>query len=405
MNRTTRSMTDWVPLGLALALAIGAPCGAARAADEPPKEEATTGADTVVVNTKEGKTLAKKGEIVAETAAKVVIKIGGKETTIKREEINRVDYGGTGVFGQAEGQLSKGDYEFASSSFKKIVDDASLRAVLRQRALVGYGRALAGSGKFDEAAAAYQQAAKATGTMVREAVRECVRALIRGKSAAKALAIANEAKATYKDAELPEEAQDEAQLLKAEALEASGNAGEARSIYNLLTNSRDPKVRGRAALGAARAAFAGKEHDRAAGMYLKILDEKDIERSVRCGAARGLGDVLVQKLAGAKDFQKLRAAASAYAQALAVHSPARGEETLDREAALNEGAKVYDTLAELCTGDKDGKGRELYESLAKQYREELVKLYKTSPYRQEAELKLAKSGSKEPAADAPKSIR
>ena len=68
-------------------------------------------------------------------------------------------------------------------------------------------------------------------------------------------------------------------------------------------------------------------------MFRTILGEKDVERSVRCGAARGLGDAFMMRPGTAKDFQKLRAAARAYSDALAVHFPARGEPTEDREAS------------------------------------------------------------------------
>jgi hypothetical protein len=238
---------------------------------------------------------------------------------------------------------------------------------------------------------------------VREAYREAVRALIRAKSPSKALALAGEAPKAFEAAEFPAEAQDEAKLLRAEALEASGQAGDARSIYNVLTNSKDVKVRGRALLGAARAAYQANDKARAESQFRAILDEKDVERSVRCGAARGLGDALLSKPGTEKDYPKLRAVADVYAKALAVHFPARGEPTDDREASLHQGAIVYDMLADLCKDPKDARAAELWKQTAKQLREELLKLYKSSPYRAENEKRLAQAAGSAP--ETPKTTR
>jgi hypothetical protein len=400
MTISHRFGTYWIPIALAMAIGLAAPARAdEKPADAPAPAE--SGVDTVHVLTKDGKTTARKGEIVEELVSKVLLKSGGDAKPIKRDEIARIDYGGEPTaMRQAQVYLQKNDAEGAAKAFGdavKEIESGKARGIFKPHALLGQGRALALSGKFAEAAEAFQGALKAQANWVllRDATRECVRSLIRAGDAKKALQIATDAKAKFKDAELPEEAQDEAQLLKAEALEASGQPGEARSIYTLLTNSRDPKVKGRAALGAARAAFAGKDIERAEAQYRQIIGEKDVERSVRCGAARGLGDAIMSRPGAAKDFQKLRAAAAAYAQAVAVHFPARGEQTQDREGALHEGAKVYDALAELSAGEKDAKARELYASIARQLREELVRLYKTSQYRAENEQKLAKAGPAE----------
>ena len=404
--KSTTNPTGLLSFSLALALGLALPAALApRTACAEDKEE--SGTDTVYTVNKEGKTIAKKGEIVEDAYAKIVLKQGEKNVTIKREEIQRIEYGGLpSGLNQADGLLAKGnDFDAAAAAYRKVAEDSGTRAIFKMRAFIGLGRALAGAGKFEDAAAAYQSAIKApTGNLLLDAVRECVRSLNRGKMGAKALVVAREAKATFRSADLPEEAQDWAQLLEAESLEASGQAGEARSKYNVLTNSKDPKVKGTASLGVARTAFDSKEYDRAEGAFRSILDQKDIERSVRCGAAVGLGNVLVKKLGNAKDFQKLRAAATAYAQALAVHFPGRGEPTDSREQALHECAKVYDALADLCVGEKDAKGKELYQSEARQLREELVRLYKTSQFRQENEQKLAK-GPQEPSAETPKAMK
>lgn len=386
-------------VALLLALVFGVVAPAARAQDSKP-EAAETGTDSVVVNAKDGKQITRKGEIVEETAAKVVLKLSdGKTSTIKREEIARVEYGGqpTGLI-KGELETGKNNFDLAANEFGRVaaeIDAGKGRQIWKPRALIAQGRALVSAGKFEDAGKAFVAAAKAlpTSIWVREAYREGVRALIRAKNPGEALKFAGDAPAAFKAAEFPDEAQDEAKLLRAEALEASGQAGDARSIYNVLTNSKDVKVRGRALLGAARAAMAQKDTTRAEAQFRAILDEKDVERSVRCGAARGLGDALLSKPGTDKDYAKLRAVAATYAQALAVHSPARGEPTEDREAALHQGALVYDMLAALCKDAKDARARELWTENAKQLRQELVRLYKNSPYRPENEKKLASAAA------------
>jgi hypothetical protein len=97
-----------------------------------------------------------------------------------------------------------------------------------------------------------------------------------------------------------------------------------------------------------------------------------------------------------KDLDLLRQAAAAYAQATAVAFPAKTEASEDREAALAKGADVYDAIAALCVGDKEAKGRELYVSIARQYREELLRLYKSSSFRAEVEQKLGAAEGQKP---------
>lgn len=399
------SVASHAALVTALALGLGhgfAPQMAS--AQEADKQE--SGADAVVVNLKDGKQATRKGEIVEETAAKVTLKAGdGKTTAIKRDEIAKIEYGGEPVgLRKAELSIGRSDFEGAARECKRVADEIDAgkgRAIWKPRALLKAGGAFVQAGQFEAAAEAYQAAAKSmpTSIWVREAYREGVRAWIRAKNAGKALAMAKEAPAAYKGAEYPDEAQDEAKLLSAEALEANGQTADARSIYNVLTNSKDLKVRGRAMLGAAKMAYAAKDTARAEAQFRAIMEDPNVERSVRCGAARWYGEALLAKPGTDKDYVKLRGVASAFSSATAVHSPARGEATDDREAALHQGAIVYDMLAELSKDPKDARAKELWQATAKQWREELVKLYKTSPYAAENTKKLAQAGG---AADAPK---
>lgn len=413
-----RKQPRWGPSGLLLVFAVAAGLfGATFAApslraqeekkdDGGPPPSPGSGVDTVLILGKDGKASPRKGEIVEETAAKIMLKTADGVKPFKREEIQRVEYGGEPMgFRQAEILMNKNDPEAAAKAYKAVADECDAgkqRAIFKPRAFVLQGRALVAAGNFSDAGQAFEAAIKANpkGPLLRDATREGVRAYIRGNNAAKASAIATEAKKSFSEAELPEVAQDEAQLLLAEAYEASGKAAEARSAYNLLTNSRDPQVKGRASLGAARSALISNDVARAASQFKNILSDDKVERSVRCGAARGLGDAIMKQPGIAKDYAKLREAAKAYADALAVHFPARGEPSEDREAALHEGAKVYDLLAEVSGSDKDGKAREAFTTNARQLREELLRLYKTSPFAKENEQKLLKAP--EPAgADAP----
>jgi hypothetical protein len=96
-------------------------------ADEPEKKDEQkpengkpeSGADSVVVKTKEGNQLTRKGEIVEETAAKIVLNLAdGKTSTIKRDEIVRIEYGGQPI-GMVKGDiaLGKNDHEGAAKEY------------------------------------------------------------------------------------------------------------------------------------------------------------------------------------------------------------------------------------------------------------------------------------------------
>lgn len=383
------------PLTLALLLSL---FGAAAALEPWPvraqdAEAAAGSADVIFLVGGKRRT----GEILEEHAMRVKIKASDQTQTLKREEIARVEYrDAPPQLKEAERALAKGDAEAAVKALRDglaAVEAGKHRPLHKPHVLLALGRALLAAQKFAEAGESFVACAETapSGPSIREAVREGVRAFIRAAEYRKAREFAEKSKEKLKSAELPEEAQDEANLLRAEALEAEGKVDEARQVYNLLTNSRDGRVRGRASLGAARGALQSKDFSRAESKFREILADKDAERSVKCGAARGLGDVILAQPGAKKDYVKLRMAADAYARALAVEFPARDEPTVDREAALAAGADVYDALAALAQGDKEAKARELYAALAQQYREELLRLYKTSALRADVEAKL-KSG-------------
>jgi tetratricopeptide (TPR) repeat protein len=390
---TNAPKSSLVALALLLALAaLAGPALAPRAARAQEGEDASAGSVDVVYLTNGKK---RSGEIVEEFAVRVKIKVAGDQIeTIKREDIARVEYKDRpSEFRQADMALAKGDAESAVAALKAAVegcDGGRVRPLFKAQALLRLGRALVAWGKYDDAAEAFKAACNAApaGPYLRDAIREGVRAYVRGGNAKKGIELAEAAKDMLKKAELGDDALDEASLLKNEALEASGKVEEARMGYSLLTNSRDPRVRGRASLGAARGALAAKDIERAESKFREIIDDKDVERSVKCGAARGLGDAILARPGARKDVEKLRAAAAAYAQALAVAFPARDEPTGDREGALAACADVYDALAGLSKGEKETKARDLYKAMAQQLREELVRLYKNSPLRAEVEQKL-----------------
>jgi hypothetical protein len=375
-------------LALAAALAIPAlAAGPARAQDE---EAAPGTAD--VVHLADGKK--RTGEIEEEFATKVRMKVQGQTVVVKREDIARIEYRDfPPQFGEVERAIARGDGDAAAKAAQGAVeaaDGGKLRPLFKAPSLLRLGRALIAAQKYGDAGDAFLACCNAApaGPCLRDAVREGARAYIRSGDAKKASDFIEKAKDWVKKAELPDEAVDEVSLLGAEAMEALGKMDDARMAYSLLTNSKDARVRGRASLGAARGALQSKDVERAEGKFKEILADKDVERSVKCGAARGLGDAILARPGAKKEPEKLRAAASAYAQALAVAFPGRDEPTADREAALVSAADVYETLASLSAGEKESKARELYQTMARQLREELVRLYKNSPLRAEVEQKL-----------------
>lgn len=377
-------------VSLLAALALMALCAAPSLAQQDEEEGAAGTADVIHLTNGKRRT----GEIEEEFATKVRIKIQGAIENVKREEIARIEYRERPAqFNETDSAIRRGDGEGAVKAAQSAVtacEAGKARPIFKSHSLLRLGRALVCAQKYGDAGDAFLACCSAApaGPNLREAVREGARAYIRADRAKEASDLAEKAKDWMKKAELSDEAIDEAGLVGAEALEAQGKMEDARMAYSLLTNSKDPRVKGRASLGAARGALASKDIERAEGKFREILADKDIERSVKCGAARGLGDAIMARPGAKKDLEKLRSAATAYAQALAVAFPGRDEPTSDREAALAADAEVYDLLVALSSGEKDQKARELYQNMARQLREELVRLYKNSPLRAEAEQKL-----------------
>ncbi len=257
----------------ALALAV-APV-IARADDEntpPPggsaEDEGAVAGTADIVHLTNGKK--RSGEVIEERATKIKIKSArGDVSEIKREEIARIDYKGRpSEIGEGDKLLNRGDADGAAKAYRRAAeaaDSGRVRALWKPLALYLAGKAEIRAGRFAEAGAAFAEAVKAApdGWDVREATREAVRAFARANDGRRALEVAEAAQAGFQAAGLPQDAKDEAKLLRAEALEAAGRAADAQSEYNLLTNSKDPKTAARAELGVARGYLVAKDADRA----------------------------------------------------------------------------------------------------------------------------------------------
>jgi hypothetical protein len=223
-----------------------------------------------------------------------------------------------------------------------------------------------------QAAAAFKECLDADpkGWFLVDATREGVRAWIRAGEPKKGVEMAIAAAALCSPAGINT---DTADLVKAEALEADGKRKEAADVYVKLAASRDPQIQQRAELGRGRSDLADGNTSSAESKFKKLLGAKDVDRSVRAGAARGIADTLMRGANAKTNAATLRQAATAYSEAASIHFPGPDDPTTDREGALAGLAECYEALAALASANKNGQER--YLEMAKTIREEISTLY------------------------------
>ncbi len=314
----------------------------------------------------------KTGEISAELATGIKIKVAGKEETIDRAKVARVEYRDLpGGIGTGDRMLGTNPVK-AAEAYGQAGKAGNTPALHKPRAFYGQGRALVRAGRFAQAAAAFKDCLDADpkGWFLADATREGVRAWIRAGEPKKGVEMATAAAALCSPAGI---ATDTADLVKAEALEADGKRKEAADVYVKLAASRDPQIQQRAELGRGRSDLADGNTSSAESKFKKLLGAKDVDRAVRAGAARGVADTLMKGANAKTNAAVLRQAATAYSEAASIHFPGPDDPTTDREGALTGLAECYEALAALASANKTGQER--YLEMAKTIREEITTLY------------------------------
>lgn len=348
-----------VPAFLACAVLVASPSGALAQGAAP---------HTVILADGTKKT----GEISAELANGIKIKIAGKEETIERAKVARVEYRDRpGGLGTGDRMLATNPVK-AAEAYGQVAKAGGTPAIFKPHGFYGQGRALVRAGRFAQAAAAFKDCLDADpkGWFLADATREGVRAWIRAGEPKKGVEMATAAAALCAPAGITT---DTADLVKAEALEADGKRKEASDIYVKLAASRDPQIVSRAELGRARGDLAEGSASSAEGRFKKLLAGKDVDRAVRAGAARGLADTMMRAANAKTNAAVLRQAATAYSEAASIHFPGPDDPTTDREGALTGLAECYEALAALASANKTGQER--YLEMAKSIREEISTLY------------------------------
>lgn len=314
----------------------------------------------------------KTGEISAELATGIKIKVAGKEETIERAKVARVEYRDRpGGLGTGDRMLQSNPTK-AAEAYGQVAKAPGTPAIFKPHGFYGQGRALVRAGKFRDAAAAFKECVDADpkGWFLADATREGVRAWIRAGEPKKGVEMATACAALCVPAGITT---DMAELVKAEAYEADGKRKEATDVYVKLAASRDPQIVSRAELGRGRSDLADGNTSSAESKFKKLLGGKDVDRAVRAGAARGLADTMMRAPNAKTNVTTLRQAATAYAEAASIHFPGPDDPTTDREGALAGLAECYEALAALASANKAG--QEKYLEMAKSIREEISTLY------------------------------
>lgn len=341
--------------------------GLPSSADAQDAKKGTPDVHTVILTSGERKA----GTLVNERATGVTITVAGRQEQIPRERIARIEYRDRpGGLNQGDRQLQD-DPARAGETYLAAASNAS--PLFKPHCLFHAGRAFMRARRFDRAAAAFTQCLTTDpqGWFLREATRGAVWAHLGAGDASRALEVAQAAGAQFTAAGL---SADEASLIRAEALEASGDLRGASGAFVSLAASSAPGVAVRAELGRARASLAEGSFNAAEQKFRRILDRQGVDRAVRASAARGLADALFRAPGVRTDLAKLRAAAAAYAEATTIHFPGQDDSSADREAALAGAAECYEALAALAGSGKQTTA-ERYLALARTLREELATLY------------------------------
>ena len=98
-------------------------------------------------------------------------------------------------------------------------------------------------------------------------------------------------------------------------------------------------------------AFVDMTSTEAQAAYRALIDLENVGNEVRAGAWNGLGDILSQDKANAKNAEKLTEALFMYLRGVVEFGPAPGEGTGEYERALASSSRVFQQLSDLETDD------------------------------------------------------
>ena len=356
-----------VPVLLALGLGAGVPSAVALAPPQQAKEDVVTFKDNRPPES---------GKVVSENfdALELEVKKGVKKK-LEWAQIASVKYGSVPEeYTEAVADRAN-DPEGALEKLKALSGTEGLGDVWRQQTLYDVASLQQQLGAFDEAVASWNAllAAYPEGRYLGAAARGLVDStLAKGDAdgAGKALDGVAASPAVGKFGGLDPVLK----VLRGRILAAQGKFADARAAFEQV--EKDPKAPAEASaaakLGVAEC-LKSEGKDAEAETRFKALVEGDGPNFLLAGAWNGLGDMLSEKAAKARNADQLTEALYAYLRGVVQYTPAAGEPQDQYERALAGSARCFKGLSEL----ESNKDRKAY--YADKYSQQVERLRKLSP--------------------------
>ena len=356
---------------LALGLGAGAPLASASALALAPPQQAKDDVVTFKDNREP-----ESGKVVSENfdALELEVKKGVKKK-LEWAQLASVKYASVPEeYTEAVAERSN-DPEGALEKLKALSGTEGLGDVWRQQVMYDVASLQQQLGAFDEAVASWKAllAAFPEGRYLGAAARGLVDStLAKGDAdgAGKALDGVAASPAVGKFGGLDPVLK----VLRGRILAAQGKFADARAAFEQV--EKDPKAPAEASaaakLGVAEC-LKSEGKDAEAETRFKALVEGDGPNFLLAGAWNGLGDMLSEKAAKARNADQLTEALYAYLRGVVQYTPAAGEPQDQYERALAGSARCFKGLSEL----ESNKDRKAY--YAGQYAQQVERLRKLSP--------------------------
>lgn len=291
-------------------------------------------------------------EIIEETLSVINYKQGPATSSMKWDEIARIDYGSeNGPFLKAEDQIGKGD---AAAAILILEPMKPGREIFVPRRLYLLGRAQEVQGKFKEAEDKYNELVSKFEKSVytKRAIRSLAEVQIKNKNFAGAQSTADKGIAIANNVKSPSVAL-EFRFLKASILEAQDKFVEAEAEYKAVAGSPEAARAGKLAeCGIARLIAKKGDVDRVKAATDPILKSND--PTLLAAAYNAMGDALLTKGITEPNAERIRdAAIENYLRVIVQCPPSGSDSQEDLERAMFGYAKACKKLAELEAKKKD----------------------------------------------------
>ena len=300
-----------------------------------------------------------EGRIEAEEYNDLVIKAKkGKDEKVVRlkwDDVADVEYGGATEYRQAVNQLSSGNYAAAATKLEALAASPTFRKELKPLVLLQLAQTQQRMGKFAEAATALQKLVQDNPKSryivpAAQAIVDCYIAL--GDPATGVTAIEAVSKSAT-DGGVDALFLAVFDYFRGRLKEAQKDLVAAKVKYQAAAGARGAPASwtAMAKLGLARCEHAEGRSAEAQAAYRALIELDNVGNEVLAGAWNGLGDIVAQDAAKAKNAEKLTEALFMYLRGVVEFGPAPGEGTSEYERALASSGRVFQQLSDLETDD------------------------------------------------------